>query len=179
MLPMLPTPIWPAQTAGPTLPTVTTTAWTYTLTTDDVTQLLTFAFVNKFGALQQPPGYATVMLTAIATDEAGNTGVSPGHDIIVDITPPSARLSFTDVIESVDGTSVELSGTSSQYLRKRNVVNREVVNIYDGDYMGGQAELLGQAEITNDRRSWSFMDTTRRRRRRSDIYRRGRRRRRQ
>ena len=152
--------------------TVTDTTWSFTLTEAH--------FGDTTGLIDE----GVVTLTAIATDEAGNTAVSPGHDITVDTILPTARLSFTGGIESVDGTSVVLSGTVSHDAllpppdRRVGLDNKLplqitpapyslpkslVVNIYDGDdenYMGGQAELLGQAEVADDRHSWSFTDTT-------------------
>ena len=134
----------PTCAGGTTYATVvpTTTTWSYALTAGDITAL----------------GEGVVTLTAIATEAGGNTAVSPGHDITVDTTPPTAILEMTDVSQSVGSTSVVLLGRTNHFLP-----TGEVVNIYAGDdiaYMEGRAELLGQAEVEKDRRSWSFTDTT-------------------
>ena len=126
-------------------------SWSYTLTPDQIDTLIT---VNRFG--RGPKSDLTNDLargagTLTATDNGGDTAVSPGLVITVDTIPPVASPSITDVIETVGGTSLVLSGTVNN---RRYLYRFEVVNVYDGD------NLLGQAEVADNFRNWSFTDTT-------------------
>ena len=125
------------------------TSWSYTLTPDQIDTLIT---VNRFGRgpksdLTNDLARGTGTLTA-TDDNGGNTA---GLVITVDTIPPVASPSITDVIETVGGTSLVLSGAINN---RRYLYRFEVVNVYDGD------NLLGQAEVADNFRNWSFTDTT-------------------
>ena len=102
-------------------------------------------------------GAETLRITA--ADAAGNTAQET-LDITVDTTAPTATPSITRVTETVGGaalnsgdtttaTSLALSGMVDSTLSAG-----EMVNIYDGD------DLLGQAVVEVDRINWSFTDAT-------------------
>ena len=133
--------------------TVSTTTWSYTLTIEDF---------NAFGDRER------VTLTAIATDAAGNTAVSPSH-IIFPVSRPQpvaptaesavansdgtsiavtvSQLVILTNLETLDGTEFTLSGTDARVTAVSNSGTTLTLSVFPAIQSGERVTLAWTAGV--------------------------------